>query len=349
VARWPAVRLLGPATFGAHSCARVASSLSARPPRAASATTAKRKEGCVAEVLDHGMAQPLRLSVALVTRNRIDSLRRTLRSLGLQRPQPFEVIVSDDSDDAGAPSVQAVVEEFGYIYVRGPRRGLYANRNHAIAHCRGTHVRTMDDDHEFPKGHFAACLAAIEKDPASVWIIGEFVGGEIEGRGLPVCPGQLTPRGFSVTPPDPQRCWAIADGATIYPRCIFDAGVLFSESFEFGAPYLEFGARLYNYRYRIRFLASTYLLHHYDPRSRSYLDIEIAVGSRTFATLCYSFIYQPSLRNQAWTLAELIRTFVRTGCRTRPFLRAAKSFRQRLLSHREYIVGRQMGSGTSKP
>ena len=303
----------------------------------------------MSEVPARDAAPPVRLSVALVTRNRIDSLRRTLRSLALQHPQPFEVIVSDDSDDAGAPFVQAVVEEFGYIYVRGPRRGLYANRNHAIAHCRGTHVRTMDDDHEFPKGHLEACLAAIARDPTSAWIIGEFIGGDVEGRGTPVCPGQLTARGFSQTPSDPQHCWAIADGATIYPREIFDAGIWFSEDFEFWAMYLEFGARLYYHSYRIRFLESTYVIHHYEFTARSYSDSQIAVGSRAFAALCYSFIYQPDRRNKAWTVLELIARFFRNGCRMAPFKRAAQSFRQRLLSHREYIVGQQMGSGASKP
>lgn len=92
----------------------------------------------------------IRLSVALVTRNRVGSLRLTLRSLQQQETPPYEVIVSDDSDNESAAQTQELVQEFGFVYLRGPQRGLYANRNHVALACKGTHIRTMDDDHEFP-------------------------------------------------------------------------------------------------------------------------------------------------------------------------------------------------------
>ena len=43
--------------------------------------------------------QEARLSVALVTRNRAASLERTLQSLRSQSVEPWEVVVSDDSDE----------------------------------------------------------------------------------------------------------------------------------------------------------------------------------------------------------------------------------------------------------
>src|SRR4051794_13593699 len=97
---------------------------------------------------------PQRISVALVTRNRPESLERTLTSLRAQDRQPFEVLVSDDSDDAKATLTRKVAARYGCRYERGPRRGLYANRNAAHALCRGSHIRTMDDDHEFPEHHW---------------------------------------------------------------------------------------------------------------------------------------------------------------------------------------------------
>src|SRR5262249_44300614 len=133
------------------------------------------------------------LSVALVTRNRPDSLRRTLTSLRGQGTQPFEVVISDDSDDGRAVETEALAREFGNRYVRGPRGGLYSNGNHAAAACTGTHIRTMDDDHEFPAGHVGQCLDAVARDPTSVWVIGEYFPGQVP-NGPPPCPGQLTPR-----------------------------------------------------------------------------------------------------------------------------------------------------------
>jgi len=50
------------------------------------------------------MSTPIRLSVALVTRNRPESLDRCLASLRAQDTQPFEIAVSDDGDD---PAVTA--------------------------------------------------------------------------------------------------------------------------------------------------------------------------------------------------------------------------------------------------
>jgi glycosyltransferase involved in cell wall biosynthesis len=247
------------------------------------------------------------LSVALVTRNRPASLRRTLASLRLQDTQPWEVVVSDDSDDDLARHIEAIALRSECRYVRGPRKGLYANRNHAAVATTGTHIRTMDDDHEFPPGHLSHCLRAIEQHPEDVWIIGELLPDALVPRAVD-CPGQLHPRGFSVVPPDPERCWSLADGASIFPRAIFDSGERYAEFFVFGASYLEFGSRLHWRGRRIRQLRETYVIHHYDASARSFLDPRIDLASRVFAMLSHSFIYQPTAANRLLTVAQLMRT-----------------------------------------
>ena len=246
----------------------------------------------------------MRMSVALVTRNRPQSLERTLRSLRRQDAQPWEVVVSDDSDDETAGAVRSLAERFECRYVRGPRRGLYANRNHVALACGGTHIRTMDDDHEFPPGHIAACLESAREDPDAIWIIGERVPGEPAEVGAR-CPPQLHPRGFSVTPPPGRPIWSISDGAAIYPRTIFDAGTRFEEAFPFGASYLEWGSRLHWIGYRIRHLSSTHVVHHLDPDRRSYSDPTIDLSARFFAMFSHAFLYQPSPRARALCLLEV--------------------------------------------
>lgn len=257
--------------------------------------------------------QEIRLSVALVTRNRPDSLARTLRSLRAQDVQPWEVIVSDDSTEERAEEVTGVVQAFKCRYVRGPQRGLYANRNHAAGLCTGTHIRTMDDDHEFPPRHFEQCIAALELDRESIWIIGEYFPTSPERTAPPACPGQLHPRGFSSRPADSQHCWAIADGAAIYPRSVFDRGIRYVQSFTFGDVYLEFGSRLYWLGYRIRQLLSTHVLHHYDPTARSFHDPENELASRFFAMMCHSFRYQPTLGNKLLSTFEMSSQCLRKG------------------------------------
>lgn len=60
------------------------------------------------------------LSVALVTKNRPASLERTLASLRAQEVQPFEVIISDDSNPDKVPAIEALARGFDCSYSRGP-------------------------------------------------------------------------------------------------------------------------------------------------------------------------------------------------------------------------------------
>ena len=268
------------------------------------------------------MVQPT-ISVAVATRNRPASLERVLSSLRAQQPQPYEVIVGDDSSDEFAPDVRAVVEGHGYTYTTSPRRGLYANRNATALKCSGSHVRTMDDDHEFPDGHWARCEEAVREDPASVWIIGEIVPAQ--GLLRPdEPPGELHPRGFATPPRNPDDTWALADGASIYPASIFSSGVLYCEAFRFGLAFQEFGSRLHYLGYRIRYLRGTHIVHHADATSLG-LDPMEDLAAKAFATLSHSFRYQPSLANKARTSAELARQAVPRGA---PGLRAvARGYR----------------------
>src|ERR1700758_2910460 len=137
------------------------------------------------------MDQEIRLSVALITRNRPVSLERGLASLRAQGEQPFEVIVSDDSDAGIAPIIQKIAGAFGCRYLCGPKKGLYANRNFAAANCLGTHIRTMDDNHVLPCDHLSKCVAAIRRDRNAIWTTGEH--GFIEERlvGIAETAGQL--------------------------------------------------------------------------------------------------------------------------------------------------------------
>jgi glycosyltransferase involved in cell wall biosynthesis len=290
-----------------------------------------------------------RISVALVTRNRPESLERTLGSLRAQDVQPFEVVLSDDSDPEQACRCQELAVRYECRYVAGPHRGLYANRNFSALACRGTHVRTMDDDHEFPDGHMQACVRAVEQRPDAVWIIGECPPGR-EGTAEPSrCPPQLHPRGYSLEPPPGARMWAIADGASIYPREIFERGLRFYERFPFGASYLEWGSRLHWLGYEILHLKDTFVIHHYDPDARSFSDTRTLWASPLFAGLCHSFIYQPSLRNRLLTLGQFPVTVARfriTGVRA--CLDAVGAFREQrrilLRSAGAEVIGSPAGS-----
>jgi glycosyltransferase involved in cell wall biosynthesis len=229
-----------------------------------------------------------------------------LESLSKQKPQPYEVVLSDDSDISSLIKFnKGLAHRYGCKYIKGPARGLYANRNFVAKHCCGTHIRTMDDDHEFPVGHIQACLEAIESDPETIWTIGEsYPDGPKLHLPVPI-PGQLHPRGFSAKPNDMLDYYGISCGATIYPRSVVDKGILNLELYAFGMLYLEYGARLVNNGYRIGFLDSTYVVHHYDEKNRSVSSLNILNSARIFSMIMFSFYHKRSLRNRLLTVCQI--------------------------------------------
>jgi glycosyltransferase involved in cell wall biosynthesis len=243
------------------------------------------------------MDRQVLLSVALVTRNRPGSLQRALASMRSQNVQPFEVVVSDDSDEEFASDTKLVAHKFGCRYIRGPQRGLYANRNYAASNCTGTHIRTMDDDHTLPAGHLEKCLTALRSDLNAIWTTGEigFVGGNTVG--ILETASQLGAAGVGQAVDDPDNNWGISDGSTIYPREIFDRGLRMVEDFGFGSSYLEFGAFLYKRGWKSRCIRGAFVEHHAEVLSKP------DPISQRFASICFNRHFRPNalrmLRNLA--------------------------------------------------
>jgi glycosyltransferase involved in cell wall biosynthesis len=234
------------------------------------------------------MGSGILLSIALVTRNRPESLQRCLRSLRQQSVPPFEIVVSDDSDDTYSEFTRAIALDSGCRYLSGPRRGVYANRNFVAQHCRGTHIRTVDDDHVLAVDHLAQCQGSVEEDPGAVWTTGE--SGYLSGKliGSTAWANQLHPSGVGGPIEDPDDNWGISDGSTIYPSEVFARGFRMVEIFGFGSSYLEFGAFLYVNGWKCRCVPGA-TVEHYASRLRSPDPLSIS-----FASICYNRHFRPS-------------------------------------------------------
>ena len=155
------------------------------------------------------MAYPMpatKLSVALVTRNRVASLERCLLSWRRQTVPPAEIVISDDSDPGIAPEIERMTRRFGCRYQAGPGRGLYANRNAASLACAGTHILSADDDHAHPPDYVQQIVGLVQEDPTRVWIFSERHPGEPDAP--LACPPELHRSGFGQTPADPSDCAA---------------------------------------------------------------------------------------------------------------------------------------------
>ncbi len=236
----------------------------------------------------------IRLSVALVTRNRPDSLNRCLESLRSQNVQPYEVVISDDSNPELASATKEIANRWDCQYITGPRRGLYANRNYVALACKGTHIRTMDDDHELPQGHLKQCLEAVTSDPKSIWTTGEigFINDKYWGTSQTAT--QLYPYGAAGPVTDINNNWAIADGSTIYPREVFEQGHRMVEYFGFGSIYLEFGAYLYRHGFRSRSIPDALVKHYATENTILMINDVKVLESQLYASLCYNLYFQPN-------------------------------------------------------
>ena len=250
------------------------------------------------------MASEILLSIALVTRNRLEFLQRCLKSLRQQSVQPFEIVVSDDSDDSYSELTRALALDHGCRYLGGPRRGLYANRNFVAQHCQGTHIRTVDDDHVLSTDHLARCLGSIEEDPGAVWTTGET--GYLDGKlvGSTARANQLHPSGVGGPIENPNDNWGISDGSTIYPSEVFARGFRMVETFGFGSSYLEFGAFLYINGWKCRCVPEA-IVEHYATRLR--LPDPLSVS---FACICYNRYFRPSRARLIRYLAPRWRSWI---------------------------------------
>lgn len=270
-----------------------------------------------------------RLSIALVTRNRPISLERTLYSLSKQNVTPYEILISDDSNDKKfIDANKTLAQKFGCKYLTGPQKGLYTNRNFVALQCSGTHFRTMDDDHEFPDLHLAECLKAIESEPEVIWTIGEYFAHE-KIRNVPCrIPGQLHPRGFSTAPKKMTDYYGISCGGTIYPAELLNKYILNCELYKFGILYLEYGSRLKKIGYKIKFLPTTYIVHHEEQTTASEMSRGEIAETKLFSMFCLSFKYQPGIYNFSNTVGQTALDFIRAKYSVRTIINAYKKYKE---------------------
>jgi glycosyltransferase involved in cell wall biosynthesis len=251
-------------------------------------------------------ARDIRISVALVTRNRPESLARCLQSWREQSVQPFEIIVSDDSETEFAEKTRETALRFGCRYVEGPKRGLYANRNCASLACTGTHILSADDDHTHPSDYLERIQPLMICDPTRVWAFGEKHPG---AKGPISLPGELHRSGAGTAPLDYSNCAAIADGASIYPREIFDRGLRYDESYPFGGLWYLWGKTLKKAGQRICVSEETFIWHHDELQNRREDRLSLAkqIAANTYAIFVNALWLERSPLLTFWAFYYLIR------------------------------------------
>jgi GT2 family glycosyltransferase len=177
------------------------------------------------------MTVPLDVSVCVCTRNRPDDLRRCLESISRSRVQPRQVVVSDDGDDD--PSGRHDPSNLSITYVPGPRTGLGANRNNAVAAATGSHLLFLDDDAMLGEDFLMTVEMALAAMPAELAAKAIVTGVEIN-HGHTVRPNEQTLLGFQSRPyRKGEPLHTVVINASLFPRAVFDA-VGFDPSLSYG-------------------------------------------------------------------------------------------------------------------
>jgi glycosyltransferase involved in cell wall biosynthesis len=178
-------------------------------------------------------------SVCIVTRNRPDDLASAIRSVEASRHPALEIIVSDDStDDRTARMVAARYPRA--VLTEGPRRGLSANRNHALSLAHGTHVLFIDDDVTIDPEFLGAMADHLREADMPDRVI--LTGTEIND-GQVVMPRKLNFLGFmAILYGRGDRMYSTVINATIFPRSLFTR-LRFDEALVYGYDEIDIAAR----------------------------------------------------------------------------------------------------------
>lgn len=227
--------------------------------------------------------------------NRPDDLRNCLASLATSRARPYEVIVSDDSREDLADRVRQVVERFPEVrYLRGPRAGLGANRNHCLRHASGTLIAFVDDDVVLHPDFLERGPVEYER------LCGEhgtdkivLTGNQIMPYGLSV-PSNINFLGFYTghLPPDGNPN-AICINSTFFPAALFREAE-FDENFFFGSEEADISFQAAHLGYRIVYRGDLTNYHNQSGINRDLYD-KVVLQSRVYFGLKRHWIYQRSI------------------------------------------------------
>jgi len=162
-----------------------------------------------------------RVSVCICTRNRPSELAQTLASLSSSTYPISQVVVSDDGHDGSTESV-CHAAEVDVDYVLGPRRGLGANRNRALAAVRCELVLFLDDDCLLRPDFLEVAIGRIRSAEQRHGEGRVIVSGRERNRGHIVSAGDQTFLGFqSRLYISDEGLRSIVINATVFPVSVF--------------------------------------------------------------------------------------------------------------------------------
>jgi len=245
------------------------------------------------------------VTVCICTRGRPDNLALALASTGGSTYPVSQVVVSDDLHDPATEVVchDAIVD---VDYVLGPRRGLGANRNRAIAASNGEIVLFIDDDCVLPPEFLETALKRMQSAEHRYGAGLVIVSGRVLERGQLIAPGDQTFLGFQskrYTRSDGLR--SIVMAATIFPARLFSA-VRFDPELVYGYDEVDLATRAVATGYTIVDCPAAIVEHRPSNIGRE-RNLSYSEASRLHVTLRrYAITERAPLRAVAFAIAAPI-------------------------------------------
>ena len=184
------------------------------------------------------------LSICICTKGRPAILERCLHSVFAGKALPTAVLVSDDGEDSDA--MRKVQASFpGVLFLKGPRRGLCANRNHVIRHVCTDYVSLVDDDAVLGNTFVSGVIDMLPRLPAKVVVTGDLIEDDIL-----LSPSNPSFWGYFAEPPT-VRNETIHLNSNVFPSKAFSS-VSFDENIAYGYEDMDVCSQLLALGYEIR-------------------------------------------------------------------------------------------------
>jgi glycosyltransferase involved in cell wall biosynthesis len=284
----------------------------------------------------------MRFSVCICTRNRPDDLRKALKSLELSYVEVHEVIVSDDSTDL---CTQELIQYHypNIKYLTGPKRGLSANRNHAIQAITGDYVLFMDDDVQLANDFFSK-IRSVANGTGEIHFNKPIITGLENNNGSIIYPHDQSFLGYQNKKyKEGEALKTIVINSTVFPTALFKV-LLFDEQLVYGYEEVDIATRAVQEGYQI-LLAEGAINDHYPSRINRDFYQPYLEKSRVYVTFKrYGFTERKWLKALSFFMIAVVHTMLhgikveRSKGLIQSFQTVGGSF-QYILTHRRNKAG----------
>lgn len=208
------------------------------------------------------MIDKISLTIGIITKDRPNFLKKCLKNKYKNLSKNISILVSDDSIvDENIKNNKMLCRRYKAIYIEGPRKGLYANRNNIMNNVNTSHLLTCDDDHLYPDKFINTIISEIASYKNEILVIGEIKNTNLHYISE-IMPKFLNEVGKISKNNNPNSIKGISCGSTIYPMSFINKKIRCDETYLFGRIWYIYALQILKYtNFNIRFIKSTSIEH----------------------------------------------------------------------------------------